>query len=147
LTASCSPTETRHSRNCASWHDGQRQFGRRVSCTAVISPHAIQEAIRRGLLSLNHRGADVWRFGDKCNGCRRRQRPKRKPAENLGINLLVYRHRGECTCSDSDCHPDPPDLGLRNRRFQNVSFRFKKRSIYEGKTRFFTISITFSTDE
>jgi hypothetical protein len=48
-----------------------------LAAQLVISPHAIQEAIRRGLLSLNHRGADVWPFGDKCNGCRRRQRPKR----------------------------------------------------------------------
>jgi hypothetical protein len=29
---------------------------------------------------------------------------------------------------------DAPDLGLRNHRFQNVSFRFKKQSIYERKT-------------
>jgi hypothetical protein len=42
---------------------------------------------------------------------------------------------------------DAPDLGFRNHRFQNVSFCFKKQSIYEGKTRFFTINITFSNDE
>jgi hypothetical protein len=28
---------------------------------------------------------------------------------------------------------DAPDLGFQNRRFQNVPFRFKKQSIYEGK--------------
>ena len=111
----------------------------------LISPHAIQEAIRHGLLSLNHRGADVWPFGDKCNGCRRRQRPKRKPAETLGINLLVYRHRGECTCSDSECHPDPPDLGFPNRRFQNVPLRFRKQSIYERKAQFFAVIVAFTT--
>jgi hypothetical protein len=42
---------------------------------------------------------------------------------------------------------DAPDLGLRNRRFQNVSFRSKKQSFYEGKTRFFAINIEFTTDE
>jgi hypothetical protein len=42
---------------------------------------------------------------------------------------------------------DAPDLGLRNHRFQNVPFRFKKQSIYERKTRFFTISIAFTTGE
>jgi hypothetical protein len=42
---------------------------------------------------------------------------------------------------------DAPDLGFRNRRFQNVPFRFKKQAIYEGKTRFFTISVAFTTGE
>jgi hypothetical protein len=42
---------------------------------------------------------------------------------------------------------DAPDLGLRNRQFQNVPFRFKKQSIYEGKTRFLTISVAFTTGE
>jgi hypothetical protein len=42
---------------------------------------------------------------------------------------------------------DAPDLGFRNHRFQNVPFRFKKQSIYEGKTRFFTISSAFTTGE
>ena len=36
-----------------------------------------------------------------------------------------------------------PDLGLRNRRFQNVPFRFKKQSFYEGK-RDFVVSIASS---
>jgi hypothetical protein len=31
---------------------------------------------------------------------------------------------------------DAPDLGFRNHRFQNVSFRFQKQSIYEGKRDF-----------
>ena len=42
---------------------------------------------------------------------------------------------------------DAPDLGLRNHRFQNIPFRFKKQSIYERKTRFFTISVAFTTGE
>jgi hypothetical protein len=29
---------------------------------------------------------------------------------------------------------DAPDLGFRNRRFQNIPFRFKKQSLYEGKS-------------
>ena len=33
---------------------------------------------------------------------------------------------------------DALDLGLRNRRFQNVALRFKKESFYERKTRVFT---------
>jgi hypothetical protein len=42
---------------------------------------------------------------------------------------------------------DAPDLGSRNRPFENVPFRFKKQAIYEGKTRFFTISVAFTTGE
>jgi hypothetical protein len=42
---------------------------------------------------------------------------------------------------------DAPDLGFRNRRFQNVALRFKKQSIYERKTRFFMIGVAFTTDE
>jgi len=42
---------------------------------------------------------------------------------------------------------DAPDLGFRNRRFQNVPFCFKKQSIYEGKMRFFAIRVAFATDE
>jgi hypothetical protein len=37
--------------------------------------------------------------------------------------------------------------GWRNHRFHNVPFRFKKQSIYERKTGFFTISIVFATGE
>ena len=40
-----------------------------------------------------------------------------------------------------------PDLGFRNHRFRNISFRFKRQSIYEGKTRFLTTSSDFTTDE
>jgi hypothetical protein len=29
---------------------------------------------------------------------------------------------------------DAPDLGFRNRRFQNIAFRFEKESFYERKT-------------
>jgi hypothetical protein len=42
---------------------------------------------------------------------------------------------------------DAPDLGLRNRRFQNVPFRFKKTTGLRGKTPFFGINIAFSNDE
>jgi len=39
----------------------------------MISPHAISEAVRRGLLRFEkHRGAACWRFGDTRNGCLRR---------------------------------------------------------------------------
>jgi hypothetical protein len=44
-------------------------------------------------------------------------------------------------------HLDAPDLGFRNRRFQNVPFRFKRQSIYEGKTRFFTFRVAFTIGE
>jgi hypothetical protein len=30
---------------------------------------------------------------------------------------------------------DAPDLGIPNRRFQNVPFRFKEKSFYEKKSR------------
>jgi hypothetical protein len=42
---------------------------------------------------------------------------------------------------------DAPDLGLRNRRFQNAPFRFKKQSIYERKTRYLTNSVASTTGE
>src|SRR5689334_25031469 len=42
---------------------------------------------------------------------------------------------------------DAPDLGFRNHRVQNVSSRFKKRSIYEGKTHFITPNVVFTNDE
>jgi len=42
---------------------------------------------------------------------------------------------------------EPPDLGFRNHRFQNIAFRFKTASFYERKTRFFMISVAFTTDE
>ena len=42
---------------------------------------------------------------------------------------------------------DAPDLGFRNHRLQNDSSRFKKQSIYEGKTHFFTAEVVFTNDE
>jgi hypothetical protein len=42
---------------------------------------------------------------------------------------------------------DAPDLGFRNRRFQNVPFRFKKQSFYERKTPIFGEIIRSSNDE
>jgi hypothetical protein len=39
----------------------------------MISPHAVIEAVRRGLVSFKtYRGAPCWRFGDTQNGCLRR---------------------------------------------------------------------------
>ncbi len=39
----------------------------------MISPHAIEEAVRRGLVSFGqHRGVACWCFGDARNGCLRR---------------------------------------------------------------------------
>jgi hypothetical protein len=44
-----------------------------LAAQLMISPHAISEAARRGLLRFKkHRGADCWRFGDTRNGCFRR---------------------------------------------------------------------------
>jgi hypothetical protein len=40
-----------------------------------------------------------------------------------------------------------PDLGFRNHQFRNLSLRFTKQSIYEGKTQFFIIGVAFTTDE
>jgi hypothetical protein len=42
---------------------------------------------------------------------------------------------------------DAPDLGFRNHRFQNFSFRFKREAIYDEKTRSFTIDVMCSNDE
>jgi hypothetical protein len=42
---------------------------------------------------------------------------------------------------------DAPDLGFQNHCLQNVSSRFKKQSIYEGKTHFFTPEVAFTNDE
>jgi hypothetical protein len=42
---------------------------------------------------------------------------------------------------------DAPDLGFRNHRFQDIPFRFKRQSIYEGKTRFFMISMAFTSND
>jgi len=42
---------------------------------------------------------------------------------------------------------DAPDLGLRNRRFQSVPFRFKNQSIYERKAQFLAVIVAFTTGE
>jgi hypothetical protein len=42
---------------------------------------------------------------------------------------------------------DAPDLGLRNRRFQNIAFRFKKSAFYERKMPIFAEIIGSSNDE
>src|SRR5262249_50834230 len=44
-----------------------------LAAALAISPQAIQEARRRGLLSfVKHRNSSCWRLGDKSNGCFRR---------------------------------------------------------------------------
>jgi hypothetical protein len=44
-----------------------------LAAQLTISPQAIEEAIRRGLLSfVQHRNSHCWRFGDERNGCLRR---------------------------------------------------------------------------
>jgi hypothetical protein len=42
---------------------------------------------------------------------------------------------------------DAPDLGLRNRRFQSVSFRFKASVFYEGKTNFSDETVVVANGE
>jgi hypothetical protein len=44
-----------------------------LAAQLMISPHAIKESARRGLLIFKkHRGVVCWRFGDASNGCLRR---------------------------------------------------------------------------
>src|SRR5437763_7421793 len=44
-----------------------------LAAQLMISPHAVSEAVRRGLVSFGrHRGVACWRFGDARNGCLRR---------------------------------------------------------------------------
>src|SRR5437764_2150651 len=44
-----------------------------LAAQLMISPHAVSEAVRRGLVSFGrHRGVACWRFGDTRNGCLRR---------------------------------------------------------------------------
>src|SRR6266550_5895038 len=44
-----------------------------LAAQLIISPQAVEEAIRRGLLRfVKHRNSRCWRFGDTHNGCLRR---------------------------------------------------------------------------
>ncbi len=44
-----------------------------LAAQLLISPHAVREAVRRGLVRFEkHRGVACWRFGDTRNGCWRR---------------------------------------------------------------------------
>jgi hypothetical protein len=67
------------------------------------------------------------------------------------ISLLVIRP--ENVLRSFDLLPvrlgiaDAPDLGFRNRRFQSAPFRFKKRSIYKRKMRFFAFDLAFMIGE
>ena len=48
-------------------------FADELAAQLVISPQAIEEAIRRGLLRfVKHRNSRCWRFGDSRNGSFRR---------------------------------------------------------------------------
>ena len=48
-------------------------FVEELAAQLMISPQAIEEAIRRGLLSfVKHRNSHCWRFGDSRNGSFRR---------------------------------------------------------------------------
>jgi hypothetical protein len=48
-------------------------FADELAAQLMISPQAIEEAIRRGLLCfVKHRNSRCWRFGDTRNGCLRR---------------------------------------------------------------------------
>jgi len=48
-------------------------FADELAVQLMISPQAISEAVRRGLVSFKkYRGARCWRFGDERNGCLRR---------------------------------------------------------------------------
>jgi hypothetical protein len=42
---------------------------------------------------------------------------------------------------------DAPDLGLRNRRFRNIAFRFKAPLVYEGKSVVFREVLQFANGE
>ena len=54
-------------------HDGYDNLAEELATRLAISPQAIEEAIRRGLLRfVKHRNSRCWRFGDTRNGCFRR---------------------------------------------------------------------------
>jgi hypothetical protein len=65
----------------------------------MISPHAVNEAVRRGLISFKkRRGVACWRFGDNHNGCVRRLdgQPfeiKRKPVKAVAETRGDAWHR------------------------------------------------------
>jgi hypothetical protein len=77
-----------------------------------------------------------------------RRLPLRRPnrCQPVARNLSRTCPRTVTNLVEASKLADAPDLGLRNRRFQNVPFRFKREPIYEGKTRFSTIRAASTTD-
>jgi hypothetical protein len=67
--------------------------------------------------------------------------------DTLRLQQVATAHRPYSMAIVNCGFADAPDLGFRNRRFQNVPFRFKRQSIYEGKTRFFTFRVAFTIGE
>ena len=66
-----------------------------LAAQLMISPQAIEEAIRRGLLSfVKHRNLRCWRFGDSRNGSFRRI-----DGEPFSIN-------GECVKAEAETRGD-----------------------------------------
>jgi len=61
--------------------------------------------------------------------------PRRAFRTRLATREAAPRHKGTGGYRMATLE-DAPDLGLRNRRFQSVAFRFKTQSFYEGKTGF-----------
>jgi hypothetical protein len=66
-----------------------------LAAQLAISPQAIEEAIRRGLLSfVKHRSSRCWRFGDSRNGSFRR------------MDGAPFRIKGECVKAEAETHGD-----------------------------------------
>src|SRR5436190_9469118 len=64
-----------------------------LAAQLAISPQAIEEAIRRGLLSFfERRNSRCWRFGDSRNGSFRR------------IDGKPFRINGECVKAEAETH-------------------------------------------
>ena len=62
-----------------------------LTAKLAISPQAVEEAIRRGLLSfVKHRNSPCWRFGDSRNGSFRR------------IDGAPFRIKGECVKAEAE---------------------------------------------
>jgi len=66
-------------------------FADELATRLAISPQAIEEAIRRGLLRfLKHRNSRCWRFGDSRNGSFRK------------IDGAPFRINGECVKAEAE---------------------------------------------
>src|SRR5437016_5737314 len=68
-------------------------FADELATRLAISPQAIAEAIRRGLLRfVGHRNSHCWRFGDSRNGSLRR------------MDGDPFRISGECVKAEAETH-------------------------------------------